>query len=39
MTPALLARAAFASLSPLIALYLAWERWLASLRRADHSWR
>lgn len=32
MTPALLARAAFASLLALIALCLAWELWLAPLR-------
>ena len=32
MTPALLARTAFASLSALIALCLAWELWLAPLR-------
>jgi len=32
MTPALLARASFASLLALIALCLAWELWLAPLR-------
>ena len=37
MTPALLARAAFASLLALIALCLAWELWLAPLRPSG-SW-